>query len=248
MGRKCKSQPGRFASHGAGAGNEILMNINTLSTEIRSHIEAMRAANTATLRALRREYSKLLARTPPGEVIGLAQQLLSKPTPAIRFMAYELIHFHPATLASLRTRHLKQLGRNLDSWGAVDTFGCYLSGPAWREGQIPDAEIQRWAHSKNRWWRRAALVSTVPLNNKARGGKGDPARTLDICRLLIKDREDMVVKAMSWALRALSVRDPRSVQRFLGDHDSVLAPRVKREVRNKLSTGLKTPRRTRMKE
>jgi 3-methyladenine DNA glycosylase AlkD len=48
---------------------------------------------------------------------------------------------------------------------------------------------------------------------------------------------------MSWALRELAKRDPDEVQRFLGDHESVLAPRVLREVRNKLTTGLKNPRR-----
>ena len=51
-----------------------------------------------------------------------------------------------------------------------------------REGQVADALIQRWARSKDRWWRRAALVSTVALNIGARGGQGDPARTLMVCR------------------------------------------------------------------
>ncbi|HUS10646.1 MAG TPA: DNA alkylation repair protein, partial [Pyrinomonadaceae bacterium] len=65
----------------------------------------------------------------------------------------------------------------------------------------------RWARSKNRWLRRTALVSTVPLNNKARGGRGDSERTLMICEMLLDDRDDMVIKALSWALRELSKRD-----------------------------------------
>jgi 3-methyladenine DNA glycosylase AlkD len=55
----------------------------------------------------------------------------------------------------------------------------------------------------------------------------------------------MVVKAMSWALRALVVHDPQAVRAFLSAHDDVLAARVKREVTNKLTTGLKNPRRNR---
>jgi hypothetical protein len=35
--------------------------------------------------------------------------------------------------------------------------------------------------------------------------------------------------------------DPRAVERFLAQHDENLAARVKREVRNKLETGLKKP-------
>ncbi len=100
------------------------------------------------------------------------------------------------------------------------------------------------AHSPDRWWRRAALVSTVPLNLKARGGHGDTARTLLICRLLIADRDDMVVKAMSWALRELSRHDPQVVRVFLAEYEGRFAARVVREVQHKLTTGLKNPRRT----
>jgi 3-methyladenine DNA glycosylase AlkD len=96
---------------------------------------------------------------------------------------------------------LERFGRGIDSWGAVDMFACYLSGPAWREHQVPDKLIHNWARSADRWFRRAALVSTVPLNSKARGGKGDSKRTLAVCASLVADRDDMVVKALSWALR-----------------------------------------------
>jgi 3-methyladenine DNA glycosylase AlkD len=81
----------------------------------------------------------------------------------------------------------------------------------------------------------------VPLNTKARGGSGDAIRTLKICETLIADRDDMVVKAMSWALRALATRDPKTVRTFLRTHGTALAPRVIREVNNKLNTGLKNP-------
>jgi len=84
----------------------------------------------------------------------------------------------------------------------------------------------------------------VPLNNTARGGTGDTKRTLSVCEMLVHDREDMVVKALSWALRELSKKDPKAVQRFVSAHRPRLAPRVIREVNAKLSTGLKNPRRT----
>ena len=47
------------------------------------------------------------------------------------------------------------------------------------------------------------MVCTVCLNRKSLGGYGDPDRTLAVCRLLVGDRDDMVVKALSWALREL---------------------------------------------
>lgn len=52
----------------------------------------------------------------------------------------------------------------------------------------------------------------------------------------------MVVKALSWALRELGKRNQTAVKNFLVEYDSSLAPRVKRDVKNKLATGLKNPR------
>lgn len=40
--------------------------------------------------------------------------------------------------------------------------------------------IQDWAQSDNLRWRRAALVSTVALNLRSRGGKGDVEKTLEM--------------------------------------------------------------------
>lgn len=71
---------------------------------------------------------------------------------------------------------------------------------------------------------------------------GRPGRTLDICALLADDHDDMVEKALSWALRMLVRWDSESVADFLQAYEDVLAARVKREVNNKLETGLKNPR------
>ena len=62
-----------------------------------------------------------------------------------------------------------------------------------------------------------------------------------IAEQLASDRDDMVVKALSWALRELIHWHPTAVADFLERHDQSLASRVKREVRNKLATGLKNP-------
>jgi 3-methyladenine DNA glycosylase AlkD len=53
----------------------------------------------------------------------------------------------------------------------------------------------------------------------------------------------MVVKALSWALRVLARRDAPAVKAFLAQHKGALHARVVREVRNKLRTGLKNPKR-----
>ena len=52
----------------------------------------------------------------------------------------------------------------------------------------------------------------------------------------------MIVKAVSWALRMLAAWQPEAVAEFVAEHEERLAARVKREVRNKLRTGLKNPK------
>ncbi|MFI5316530.1 MAG: DNA alkylation repair protein, partial [Myxococcota bacterium] len=136
---------------------------------------------------------------------------------------------------------VRRLAGRLASWSDVDVFACLIAGQALRDGRLAESEVLRWARSRDAWWRRAALVSTVPLNVKAQGGKGDAARTLRVCRPLVSDREDLVVKALSWALRALAERDPSAVRRFVAAQRADLAPRVLREVGNKLRTGKKNP-------
>ena len=218
--------------------------IENVAGEIRTRLLLLSEKNTESIRAVRREFSKRLAKAPSDFVFQLTLLLLKHEKTVPRFFAYELVQHHREARHSLNSRKLKLLGEGIDTWTAVDTFACYLSGPAWRERQVPDSLIARWARSRNHWWRRAAVVSTVPLNNKARGGRGDATRTLAICNLVVDDREDMVVKALSWSLRELAKRDRRSVKEFLDEKHPRLSRRVLREVTNKLNTGLKNPRKS----
>lgn len=216
-----------------------------LAAALREEIAAHRGARTRELRGLRRRWTRELRDADPELMLGLARRALREADDTVRWVVYELITSHPAALASLGARDLEWLGRGIASWGAVDTFACYLAGPAWRQGQVPTEVIERWARSEDRWWRRAALASTVALNVPARGGSGDARKTLEICGVLVDDRDDMVVKALSWSLRALARRDRAAVRRFLARHGERLAPRVRREVQHKLTTGLKSPKRRR---
>ena len=210
-----------------------------LAAQIDAEIRALPLQNTPNIRAVRRKYSRELRGATATYVLDLARELLASYDH--RWVAYELIGEHPAAFASLGEVELVELGQGIDSWWTVDAFARILSGPAWLRGQVDDRLIQAWASSADRWWRRAALVSTVALNVRSQGGLGDTPRTLAVCRLLAGDAEDLVVKALSWALRARVAHDPEAVRAFLADYDGVLAPRVKREVTNKLETGLKNP-------
>jgi 3-methyladenine DNA glycosylase AlkD len=222
---------------------QIPAGVTALAAEIDERLSALQHANTEELRRVRREYSRRLKDAAPYVVIELAMLLLEVPQLNYRFVAYELIHHHPRALYHLNAWQLEQLGRGIASWAAVDCFGIYLAGPVWRERRVPNALIHGWARSADRWWRRAAVVSTVPLNSKAQGGSGDANRTLQVCRLVERDRDPMVAKALSWALRELAKRDPRAVREYLSNRGEALPALVLREVNNKLRTGRENPKR-----
>jgi 3-methyladenine DNA glycosylase AlkD len=211
-----------------------------VAAEIDAEIQALAVQNTPNVRAIRREYSRKLRQADGAFVLELARELVTNY--GYRGVPYELIRYNKAAFQSLGPAELEELGRGIDSWWSVDSLARKLTGPAWLNGQVPEEVIHRWARSKDRWWRRAALVSTVALNVRSHGGTGDVPRTLAVCRLLVDDHDEMVVKAMSWALRELVPHDQDAVRAFVSEYEGVLAARVKREVRNKLETGLKNPK------
>lgn len=192
--------------------------------------------------ALRKEAKRVareLKGSDPQDVVAMAQGFVEAGWAEMRQVGYEILEHEKQALATLGAKDLERLGRGMDNWAAVDAFSCGVAGRVWLRGGIADATVKRWARSKDRWWRRAALASTVPLNMASRGGTGDVKRTLTVCRLLAGDHDEMVVKALSWALRSCVPHDAAAVREFLLLHEGDLARRVVREVSRKLETGRK---------
>jgi 3-methyladenine DNA glycosylase AlkD len=212
-----------------------------LLARVLDEFRALEKHDAASFRAVRRGISSEVATMEASAVFALAEGLMSA---GFDWEGWEFINAHRAAFAALTPARLEDLGAGINSWGQADAFATILVGPAWREGLISDADVDGWARSPNHWWRRIALVSTTVLNTRSRWGTGDTQRTLAVVGILIHDRDDTVVKAVSWALRSLVPWNPRAVRSFLEIHETELAARVKREVRTKLETGLKSRRRS----
>jgi len=197
--------------------------------------------NARIWHARRRQALALLQGQTPRAVVDVALELWDQGQHNLLWSAADLLHHFPGAFRTLRVADLERMAQSMDEWWIVDAFAA-VAGPMWRTGLLSEPRVTRWARSNNRWLRRAALVCTVYLNSPARGGHGDAKRTIAICELLKEDRDDMVVKGLSWALRALIPVDRAAVESFLRAHNKVLAARVRREVGNKLTSGLKNPR------
>lgn len=171
--------------------------------------------------------------------IGCCLELARSGVFECRGIAFELIGRSGKLLAALTRQDLSVLGKGLDNWASVDHYAVGIYGVLWREGTIRDKDIEALLASPDPWKRRMAVVSTVPLNLKSRGGTGDTARTLKVCHSVVEDHHDMIQKALSWALRELSKKDPEAIKRFMKQHHNKLTGRVIREVHHKLEFGTK---------
>jgi 3-methyladenine DNA glycosylase AlkD len=197
------------------------------------------------VRRIARAHARALARDPAQAVeVGLA--LVAQRNHDSRQVAYEVLGAIPAARDGLSAKRLEAFAAGNDNWAAVDAFCSTLSGPQYGKGLLAPAVLERWARSRDPWWRRAALATVATSFQRGSLRASAPvAPSIRVCGLLVDDRHDHVVKSLSWALRNLTSRDRGVVERFLGEHDAQLAARVRREVRTKLATGTKNARRRR---
>jgi 3-methyladenine DNA glycosylase AlkD len=198
-------------------------------------------ASVPDLRRIVVRWSRELRTASPIQLRELALALVRRSTVEGRQAGYELLARRRDAMDRLTAPLVRRLGRGNDNWASVDGFASFITGRAWREGRISDADVLAWARSRDRWWRRTALASTVALNVRARGGHGDARRTLRICREFTRDTDPMLAKALSWALRSLAPHDKDAVCEFLRRHHTTLPAIVVREVGTKIKTGRKTP-------
>lgn len=210
------------------------------AADIACELAELERRDTPSMRAVRRRWSKTLSSAHAEEVLAIAAAVEAAADQTGKWVAYELIRFHAPALAAAGEPLVEGFAARAQSWYAVDALGTILTGALWAKGRVSDACVEAWSRSPDRWLRRSALVATVGLNAAASEGSPEPSRTLAVCRRLADDRDDMVVKALSWALRVLSQRDRASVEQFMAEMTATLAPRVKREVARKLLTGRKT--------
>jgi 3-methyladenine DNA glycosylase AlkD len=212
-----------------------------IARELFDDIQKVKLKNVPNLRKVRQKYSKKLTQASPEQILDFVRCFRDNYTH--HWIVFEIFYCHKTAINIIGVEELKEFEIQFNNWGESDVFAGYVAGPAWRNGQIPDELIVAWANSTDYWWRRIAVVCTIALNRRSLGGQGDIPRTLKICRTVAADKNDMVIKSLSWALRELIPYDPESVRRFISENESVLAARVKREVNNKLTTGVKNPKR-----
>jgi 3-methyladenine DNA glycosylase AlkD len=102
------------------------------------------------------------------------------------------------------------------NWASCDTFCNHTVGELAVKYPSTIAYLKKWAHSDNRWMRRAAAVSLII---PARKGKF-PDDIFEIATIMLTDKDDMVQKGYGWMLKAASEAYQKDVYDFVMKHRS----------------------------
>jgi 3-methyladenine DNA glycosylase AlkD len=106
--------------------------------------------------------------------------------------------------------YLKNKDR-INNWDLVDTSASYILGAYLFD---KDREVlYKLAKSKNLWHRRIGIIATHYFIKQK-----DFSDTLKISILLMKDKEDLLHKAIGWMLREVGKQDEKSLTKFLDEY------------------------------
>ena len=101
--------------------------------------------------------------------------------------------------------------RHINNWDLVDASAGGIVGAHLDPGRID--LLERLAGSEDIWERRIAIVSTQHFIRQNQFGP-----TLKIAQLLLRDRHDLIHKAVGWMLREVGNRDRAAEDAFLKKH------------------------------
>jgi len=192
------------------------------------------------LREIARNWWRAHRKIARDDLLAIVEALWAGGSREERQLAIFLLERYKRWIPDLTWTHFDRWRRDLDNWETTDgmaqwVFGRWLlADPAARlhhlHDLIADADV---------WSRRLALVATVWLN-RGRKDLSFPDLTLELVDRVKDERQPMITKAVSWALRGLIPKHPKQVAAYLDANREMLPAHAVREVDNKLRTGLKS--------
>lgn len=147
--------------------------------------------NTPQMRTISRKYKDL----PLPDI----QKLIKSPYHEERSIAIQILVLqYPKNQKVIYDFYLKNT-EFINNWDLVDISAPKIVGEYLLDN--PRDILFKLVTSKNLWDRRIAIISTFAFIYKK-----DPKLTLQISKLLLKDKHDLIHKAVGWMLREIGKR------------------------------------------
>ncbi len=191
------------------------------------------------LREMARDWQRAHRKIAREELMALLEALWNGASREEHLLVVYLLGRYKRWIPDLTWSRFEYWRRGLDNWEVSDGLAMWVLGP-WLLAD-PDtrlAHLRDLIADEDVWSRRLALVATVPIN-RGHTGFTVPDLTLDLIDRVKEEKDPMITKAISWALRELTKTHADRVSVYLEENRDVLASHVVREVSNKLRTGLK---------
>ncbi|HET7029618.1 MAG TPA: DNA alkylation repair protein [Candidatus Limnocylindrales bacterium] len=147
----------------------------------------------------------------------LADRLFREPEIEARWFAFGLLDRLLDDEPERAWQLLRRAAREATDWATVDALAHALGRGILNE-PYRWAELEQLVYSPRPWERRlvGSTIATIPFVDRRRGRAPEVAEHgLDLIRDLIGDAAPDVQKALSWALRSLTIVDRPAVARFL---------------------------------
>jgi len=201
------------------------------------HVHGIRTPDN---RRLARDWKRTHRDVDPVLVLSLVEGLWNAESRDERALGLEILRMHPDIVRDLEPARFDRWRLDIDNWGICDFLGGGILGP-WVEAEPEDRlkYLEKLVGDPHLFSRRLGLVASVYLNT---GGTGYGEWTLSQVDRLIDEREPMITKAISWALRQMIRHHAPVVEAYVNSRSDRLAALPRREVRNKLRTGRKSGR------
>jgi 3-methyladenine DNA glycosylase AlkD len=97
------------------------------------------------------------------------------------------------------------------NWATTDTICGMLIGPLLVRHPEIAVQMRAWSKDRNMWVRRASIVGLLPLVR----AQGEIDLVYEIAKRLHPDPNDLIHKAVGWALREAGKVDAKRLERYL---------------------------------
>lgn len=167
--------------------------------------------------AVARGFRNATKREPVGALLYIADRLFQEPELEMRWFAFGLLERLVVVDPERSWQLLRRAAREAGDWITVDSLAHPVGTGILRE-PYRWAELEQLVYSPSRWERRlvGSTIATIPFIDHRLGREPAIAkRALAILVDLIGDAEPDVQKALSWALRSLTMVDPTAVEEFV---------------------------------
>jgi 3-methyladenine DNA glycosylase AlkD len=170
-----------------------------------------------------------------GQVFALAREFIDLPLDEVETMLESPIHemrVGAVSIMDFQARSKKTTDQRrkelfnlyirrhdrINTWDLVDRSAPWVVGSYLMDK--PRKVLYKLARTKKLPERRSAIVSTLYFI-----GKGDVDDAFKLAELLLHDKEDLIHKAVGWALRFAGDKDRKQLLKFLDTHAGTM-PRV----------------------